>query len=174
MGAVSNVMPQRAIGSCRQVPYSGVGRMCVIKLDKYHSSQVVERLSLVEMIPSEEQISQRMLFKQNKAAFYKSKEWKQFKESSPEFVIEIMEKLTLCLDMAAYVVGKGKANLVLCFNKFLYGIQILNKEGKTKLSFFNLKKLVNSNFEQKGSYISSLCYIKFTSSITKRLMTAET
>jgi len=62
-------------------------------------SNVVEYLSLARMMPSQVSKSLKeccvLILKLNKATIYKSKEWKQLKESSPEFVIEIMEELTL-------------------------------------------------------------------------------
>jgi len=74
--------------------------LCVIELKKSITpSNVIEYLSLAKIMPS--QVSKSLkgcclsFMKPNKATIYKSKEWKQLKESSPEFVIEIMEELTL-------------------------------------------------------------------------------
>ena len=74
-------------------------KLCLTEIKKGVTlSNVVESLSLARMIPSEMSKSLKecclSFLKRNKATIYKSKEWEQFKESSPEFVFEIMEELT--------------------------------------------------------------------------------
>ena len=101
-GCISNVKSchQQLLLVADKYNIQELEELCLTELKKSITpSNVVERLSLVGMIPSERSKSLRecclSILKQNKATIYKSKEWKQFKELSPAFVIEIMEELTL-------------------------------------------------------------------------------
>ena len=101
-GCVSNVKycHQQLLLVADKYNIQELEELCLTELKKSITpSNVVEILSLVGMIPSEKSKSLKECclsnLKQNNAIIYKSKEWKQFKESSPEFVIEIMEELTL-------------------------------------------------------------------------------